>query len=480
MTIRRNIAFVDFENPESSEKAYMGTDDFVGKDYNLITIGSNEIQAILSTAPYVCTEENVSTHSPTATENEPVDSRETSEAHSAVATEEAQGEDDDPEIVPEAVPPITPETLVLEDAAAEIRRADIREKCARINKVFRDYGINAYPVDPEMIQEAARFTRFSVELKSGETIRTLERFKTDIGIQLEANGEILIDHIRGTKYLSVDVPFSSTGKTISLIEHLSLLDNSNGALDIVAGQKADGKFEIVDISKAPHMLIAGTTGSGKTVFLYSIIVSLLYKHPIEDLKFLIVDPKQTDFVFFEDLPNLYGGHVVVDAEEALEMIQRINDADKEERMQQLRACRSRDIGSYNEKNPDHRMKRLIIIIDEYADLIQTAEMQGKRKEFEKFLSMLAQKVRSLGIHLIIATQRPSANIVTGVLKANIPYRISFRLPSHTDSQTILDMSGAENLLGKGDMLLVTDSDTIRMQGLYISEDELDDFLKNKQ
>lgn len=316
--------------------------------------------------------------------------------------------------------------------------------------------------------------------KSGETIRTLERFKTDIGIQLEANGEILIDHIKGTKYLSVDVPFAGAGKAISLLKHLNLLDGSSGALDFVAGQKADGRFEVVDIAKAPHMLIAGTTGSGKTIFLYSIIVSLLHKYPMEDLEFLIIDPKQTDFVFFEDLPNLYGGHVVVDAEEALEMIQRINDVDKEGRMQQLRFCRSRDIGSYNEKNPDHRMKRLIIIIDEYADLIQTAEMQGKRKEFEKFLSMLAQKVRSLGIHLIIATQRPSANIVTGVLKANIPYRISFRLPSHTDSQTILDMPGAENLLGKGDMLMVTDSDTIRMQGLYISEDELDNFVKSRQ
>ena len=330
-----------------------------------------------------------------------------------------------------------------------------------------------------MVQEAARFTRFSVELKSGETIRTLERFKTDIGIQLEANGEILIDHIKGTKYLSVDVPFAGAGKSISLLEHLSLLDGSSGDLDFIAGQKADGRFEIVDLAKAPHMLIAGTTGSGKTIFLYSIIVSLLHKYPMEDLEFLIIDPKQTDFVFFEDLPNLYGGHVVIDAEEALEMIQRINDVDKEERMQQIRSCRSRDINSYNEKNPDHRMKRLIIIIDEYADLIQTAEMQGKRKEFEKFLSMLAQKVRSLGIHLIIATQRPSANIVTGVLKANIPYRISFRLPSHTDSQTILDMSGAENLLGKGDMLLVTDSDTIRMQGLYISENELDKFVKSR-
>lgn len=333
-----------------------------------------------------------------------------------------------------------------------------------------------YPVKAEMVQEAARFTRFAVELKSGETIRTLERYKTDIGIQLEANGEILIDHIKGTKFLSVDVPFAGAGKAINLLDHLDLLDDSEGKLDVVAGQKADGKFEVIDISKAPHMLIAGTTGSGKTIFLYSVIVSLLKKYPMEDLEFLIVDPKQTDFVFFEDLPNLYGGHVITDAEEALTLIQRVNEVDKEERMAQIRSCRSRDIDSYNEKNPANRMKRLVIIIDEYADLIQTAEMQGNRKEFEKFLSMLAQKVRSLGIHMIIATQRPSANIVTGVLKANIPYRISFRLPSHTDSQTILDMSGAENLLGKGDMLLVTESDTIRMQGLYISESELENFI----
>lgn len=200
---------------------------------------------------------------------------------------------------------------------------------------------------------------------------------------------------------------------------------------------------------------------------------------MEDLEFLIVDPKQTDFVFFEDLPNLYGGHIVIEAEEALELIRRVNDVDKPERMSLIRSCRSRDIDSYNEKNPNNRMKRLVIIIDEYADLIQTAEMQGNRKSFEKFLSMLAQKVRSLGIHLIIATQRPSANIVTGVLKANIPYRISFRLPSHTDSQTILDMPGAENLLGKGDMLMVTDSDTKRMQGLFVSEHELEKYIESK-
>lgn len=487
VSIRRNIAFVDFENTESSEKIYKGIDDYVGKDYTLITIGSSEVQAILANSAFA---REAGPFNPAPQEEDTAvvaPSQEPREASAAESTPEEAQPVQSP-VVPATMPvavsnipvasaspvPATDETVV------EFQRTDIREKCAKINKVFRDYGINAYPVDPDMVQEAARFTRFSVELKSGETIRTLERFKTDIGIQLEANGEILIDHIKGTKYLSVDVPFAGAGKSISLLEHLSLLDGSSGDLDFVAGQKADGRFEIVDLAKAPHMLIAGTTGSGKTIFLYSIIVSLLHKYPMEDLEFLIIDPKQTDFVFFEDLPNLYGGHVVIDAEEALEMIQRINDVDKEERMQQIRSCRSRDINSYNEKNPDHRMKRLIIIIDEYADLIQTAEMQGKRKEFEKFLSMLAQKVRSLGIHLIIATQRPSANIVTGVLKANIPYRISFRLPSHTDSQTILDMSGAENLLGKGDMLLVTDSDTIRMQGLFISENELDEFVKSRQ
>ena len=487
VSIRRNIAFVDFENTESSEKIYKGIDDYVGKDYTLITIGSSEVQAILANSAFA---REAGPFNPAPQEEDTAvvaPSQEPREASAAESTPEEAQPVQSP-VVPATMPvavsnipvasaspvPATDETVV------ELQRTDIREKCAKINKVFRDYGINAYPVDPDMVQEAARFTRFSIELKSGETIRTLERFKTDIGIQLEANGEILIDHIKGTKYLSVDVPFAGAGKSISLLEHLSLLDGSSGDLDFVAGQKADGRFEIVDLAKAPHMLIAGTTGSGKTIFLYSIIVSLLHKYPMEDLEFLIIDPKQTDFVFFEDLPNLYGGHVVIDAEEALEMIQRINDVDKEERMQQIRSCRSRDINSYNEKNPDHRMKRLIIIIDEYADLIQTAEMQGKRKEFEKFLSMLAQKVRSLGIHLIIATQRPSANIVTGVLKANIPYRISFRLPSHTDSQTILDMSGAENLLGKGDMLLVTDSDTIRMQGLFISENELDEFVKSRQ
>lgn len=460
VSISKQISFVDFENEESSVEEYEGDGDFAGNIYQLNTIGKAEIQAIVAALEFVNNATDISEETE-ALDVIKGDDESVSEPVDITAVESKEGD-----II-----------LDVEDNSVTVDVEAIVEKCNKLNKVLKDYNISALPINPDLVQEAARFTRFTVELKSGETIRSIEKSKADIGIQLEANGEILVNHIRGTKYISVDVPFAGAGKPISLIKHLNRLDGDKQKLNIVAGQMPDGKFEVLDIAKAPHLLVAGTTGSGKTIFLYSIMVSLLEQFSKDEIEFLIVDPKQTDFVFFDDLPNLYGGKVVTDADEALEMLNRINEIDKEERMKMIRACKSRDINSYNEKNPNKRMKRLVVIIDEYADLIQTAEMQGNRKEFERSLSMLAQKVRSLGIHLIIATQRPSANIVTGVLKANIPYRISFRLPSHTDSQTILDMPGAENLLGTGDMLVVTESDVKRMQGLFITEDELSDYVE---
>lgn len=466
LVVNKNIAFIDFENATSSTSSYKGTDSYANDNFLLTVIGSKEIQAILSSVefddsvealasqkavtPEVSTSGEVSLTQPNASD----DSKQST-------TKEVSGEK---------------KPATTESDKKEIDLKALEEKCAKINKVFRDYSINAYPVTVENVQEAARFTRFSVELKSGESIRSIEKYKADIGRQLEANGEILINHIKGTKYISVDVPFAGAGNAIRLTDHLSLLDERKGHLDVIAGQLADGSFDIIDVASAPHMLIAGTTGSGKTIFLHTMLVSLLYQYSADELELLIIDPKQTDFIFFEGIPHLYGGKVVIDAEEALERIQEINTKDKEERTSALRSCRSKDIESYNAKNPNNKMKRLVVVIDEYSDLIQAAEMNGTRKEFEKNLLMLLQRVRNLGIHLIIATQRPSAQIVTGALKAVIPFRVSFRLPSHTDSQTILDMPGAENLLGKGDMLMVTESDTKRMQGLYISEDELEEFL----
>lgn len=474
--IIKHVSFVDFGNPDSSSRIYHGAGEYAELIYHLDTVGSKEIQAIISALEYVANEhqENENSNGTISNENSAEEQQDNSNIPVVNNSVECNTEEADREHIVSQEEVDTDES---NDVNTSANIDEIVEKCNKLNKVLKDYNILALPINPELVQEAARFTRFTVELKSGETIRSIEKSKADIGIQLEANGEILVNHIRGTKYISVDVPFAGAGKPISLVKNLGRLDGNKEKLNIVAGQMPNGTFDILDIAKAPHLLVAGTTGSGKTIFLYSIMVSLLEQFNKDEIEFLIVDPKQTDFVFFDDLPNLYGGKVVTDADEALTMLNQINEVDKEERMQKIRSCKSRDINSYNEKNPQNRMKRLVVIIDEYADLIQTAEMQGNRKEFERSLSMLAQKVRSLGIHLIIATQRPSANIVTGVLKANIPYRISFRLPSHTDSQTILDMPGAENLLGMGDMLVVTESDVKRMQGLFITEAELTKYVE---
>ena len=458
-SVKSNIYYVDFNDTRSSVKTYYGTGNHSTDEYCLTIIGSDEIQKIIqhSFDPDSFGETDNSNREP----NEYIDIELQSDDNTRESYDNSETESN---------------TSSEYESVSDEQLKRIKEKCSKVNKVLRDYGVSAYPIDEDSVLEAARFTRFPVKLKPGETINSLVKNKKNLEIQLEANGEILIDHIRGTNLVAVDVPFADSGKVLKLLDYLELLNDSKGYLDVIAGQKPDGKFEILDISTTPHMLVAGTTGSGKTVFLHSIIVSLLKQYGPKDLQMLIVDPKQTDFTFFEDIPHLYGNHVIIDSDEALEMLQKINNEDKEERTAKLRACKCVNIESYNEKNPNNKMSRLVVIIDEYSDLIQAAEIQGNRKDFENNLCRLLQRVRNLGIHFIIATQRPAASIVTGALKANMPFRVSFKLPSHTDSQTILDMSGAEDLLGKGDMLMRTESDTIRMQGVYITGDELEEFV----
>lgn len=475
ISVSKTICHVSFDQPISSKKIYFGKDNFHGEEYKLNIIGSDEIQAIISNTEYTgvnltlkrdCQVNTTSTAGVNEQEEQVNEIVEVPQHKNNIELDNLSNTDNGSE------------NDVYDNDVSDNARI-IHEKCIRLNKVFKDFGIKVQPVKEELIQHAARFTRFKLELYSGETIKNLEKYKSDIGRELEAYGEILIDNIKGTRFVGMDVPFENSCKPLKLIDYISLLSNSNGALDILAGQTPDGKIEIADIAQAPHILIGGTTGSGKTVFLYSMIVSLVEQYNSEQLELLIIDPKQTDFAFFNSLPHLRGGSVITDTEEALNAINTINSVDKEERTKLLKDTLSRDIDSYNQKYPNKKMKRLVVIIDEYADLIQTAEILGIRKDFESRLCMLAQRVRNLGIHLVIATQRPNAAIVTSSLKANIPFRISFRLPAHQDSITILDRSGAEDLLGKGDMLMVTESDVKRMQGFYISESELIEFLNNK-
>ena len=481
--LTKTICHVDFECAETSEEAYPCENDASPNKIRLLKLGSSDIQALLIDA-----ETTHLKNAPVTILPDVLDTQEGQATHAAqeISSAEQQKKQSATEPLSQNAVDVNSKlkakTNDEQTPLAPTISPEIKEKCIRLNIILKGYGIKANPVDESLVQQAARFTRFKIELKPGETIKKLMDKSQDIARELEAYGEIFIDNIKGTRFVGMDVPFADMGKPLMLLENLHRLDNSTGSLDVLAGQTPDGSYELVDLARAPHMLIAGTTGSGKTVFLYSIIVSLLQKLGPEDLELLIVDPKQTDFHFFEGIPHLRGQRVLIDANEALDALELINSEEKELRTQLIRSVNSRDIDSYNSKNPAKRMKRLVVIIDEYADLVQAAELQGKdvRKNFETNLCMLAQRVRNLGIHLVIATQQPRATIVTSSLKAVLPYRLSFRLPSHVDSQTILDRAGAEDLLGKGDMLLMTDSDIIRMQGFFISEEQLLNFIDSKK
>lgn len=486
LKIKKNIVFVDFNSADTKSEILEAGDSLIGNKIIFTKIGSSVIQKILSG---IEVDENLFLQTEQANEifvntgndaSIPKTDNDVSESVSENFEEKAE---DTTGVTNKEVEQVTEmyedkeNVNIVHTSEKEQEKLFIKEKCYRLNKVLRDFGIKAVPITEENVLVAARFVRFKIELRSGETIRNLEKYKQDISREIEAFGEIMIDNIKGTRYVGMDVPFEKNGNTLELLDNLNLLNASNGNLDVLAGQKPDSSIDILDVSKAPHILISGTTGSGKTVFLYSMIVSLISQHSKDDLQIVIVDPKQTDFHFFKGIPHLRDDKIITDPEEALKMLDEINSIEKECRTQLLIESNCRDIESYNAKNPSNRMKRLVVVIDEYADLVKAAEMLGIRKDFEARLCMLAQRVRNLGIHLVIATQRPSASIVTTALKANIPVRISFRLPAHQDSMTILDRTGAEDLLGKGDMLALTETDYYRMQGFYISEDDLQEYLR---
>ncbi len=360
----------------------------------------------------------------------------------------------------------------------EVKKDLIENNCKNLYTILKDYGIKVKQIDPMLVQVTSRFYRFKVELYSGETIRSIEKYKDDISRGLEAQGPIMISNIPGTRYIAIDVCYDLNPAPLPLTKYLNILDSYHGKLDILAGESVDGNFKVIDLGDAVHMLVAGTTGSGKTLFLYSLICSLLYKNDSNDLDFIFVDPKQTDFVFFEHLSSCHDKKIITVPEEAINMIRWINEVERPRRVKMFKECKARDIISYNSKNPNNKMKRIILIIDEYADLVRTADNLGIRKEFENSLGQVAAMVRSIGIHIILATQWASASIVTSGIKANFPYRISFKLPQHQDSLTILDRTGAEDLLGKGDMLILDNGVLTRIQSCYIDADnELSDFLK---
>jgi S-DNA-T family DNA segregation ATPase FtsK/SpoIIIE len=294
----------------------------------------------------------------------------------------------------------------------------------------------------------------------------------DLSLALAAPSIRIEAPIPGKSMVGIEVPNSAFGAVSlrSVIESTAFQKGvAKTKLAIALGKGAGGEAVTGDLTKMPHLLIAGSTGSGKTVCLDSIICCLLMHNSPDDLRFLLVDPKRVELVAFSEIPHL-AAPVVVETDKAVKVLHWLN-VEMDRRYREFAKAKARNIEAYNrDRSPGEAMPYLVLIVDELADLMMAAF-----DEVEHTLCRLAQLARATGIHLVVATQRPSVDVVTGLIKANFPTRISFAVTSQVDSRTILDTVGAEKLLGRGDMLYLPSeaSRPKRLQGTFVSDGEME-------
>ena len=316
-------------------------------------------------------------------------------------------------------------------------------------------------------------TRYELKPEVGTRVRSIANLVDDIALNLATSGVRIEAPIPGKAAVGIEVP-NQTRATVylrDLIENPKFTD-SKSKLTAALGMDVGGNPIHFDIGKMPHLLIAGTTGSGKSICINCIIVSILYKAKPEELKLILIDPKKVEFNMYKNIPHLYCPIVSEPKKAAGALASAV--AEMERRFELIEQAGVRDIASYNaaaEKDPSLEfMPHMVIIIDELADLMMTA-----RDEVETSICRIAQKARAAGIHMILGTQRPSVDVITGLIKANVPSRIACTVMSQVDSRTIIDVAGAENLIGRGDMLFapVGASKPMRVQGAFVSENEIE-------
>lgn len=309
-------------------------------------------------------------------------------------------------------------------------------------------------------------TRYEVSPKPGTKVSKIVNLSDDLALSLAARSIRIEAPVPGKSVIGIEVP-NDKPQVVGLREVITSNEfvNDPSSLAVGLGKEISGKPLIADLAKMPHLLIAGATGSGKSVCVNTIITSLLYKSSPEEVKLLLIDPKVVELAHYNGIPHLLSP-VVTDPKKASNALNwAVNEMNK--RYQLFAENGVKDIAGYNRKC-EEKMHKIVIIIDELADL-----MMACGNEVEDYICRLAQMARAAGMHLIIATQRPSVDVITGIIKANIPSRIAFAVSSQTDSRTILDMGGAEKLLGKGDMLYypLGAAKPVRIQGAFISEEE---------
>ncbi|MFA5173281.1 MAG: DNA translocase FtsK [Candidatus Paceibacterota bacterium] len=363
---------------------------------------------------------------------------------------------------------VPPPLSLLKSSNEKATAGDLRLNANIIKRTFESFNI---PVEMGEINVGPKVTRYTLKPAEGVKLSKIVALSQDLALALAAHPIRIEAPIPGRSLVGVEVP----NKVAAIVRLGNLLSTSNfedlSPLSVILGRDVTGEPIDTDINKMPHMLIAGSTGSGKSVTLHSIIISLLYKNSPENLRFIFIDPKRVELSVYEGIPHLVAP-VVIQNKKAVGVF-RWAISEMEKRYEMLHDSGARDIKSYNEKigklKDGEKMPYLLITVDELADL-----MSSFGKEVEGYIIRLSQMARAVGIHLILATQRPSVEVITGLIKANITTRVALKVASQIDSRTILDTSGAEKLLGQGDMLLISPifSKPKRIQSPLVTEDEI--------
>ncbi len=369
-----------------------------------------------------------------------------------------------------------PPTNLLSEATTRAESGNIKENRKIIEQTLANFGIQVEMLD---VNVGPTVTQYTLKPEAGVKLNKITNLSSDLALALAAHPVRIEAPIPGKALVGIEVP----NKTVSIVRLRALLEskefsNRKSNLTLVLGRDVSGTPFYANLDKMPHLLIAGATGSGKSVCINDIILSLLYQNSPRDLKMVLVDPKKVELSVYNGVPHLLT-EVVTEIDKTVNAL-KWAVTEMESRYSLFQSKSSRDIKSYNETNKDKKLPYIVIVIDELADLMVTS-----KNEVETTIVRLAQLARATGIHLVVATQRPSVNVITGLIKANISTRIAFQVASQVDSRTILDQAGAEKLVGNGDMLYQSAevSKSKRVQGAFTTEDEavkVVEFLKEQE
>ncbi|MEX0916570.1 MAG: DNA translocase FtsK 4TM domain-containing protein [Candidatus Spechtbacterales bacterium] len=355
---------------------------------------------------------------------------------------------------------------------------DIQANASIIKRTLQNFGID---VEMGEVNVGPTVTQYTMKPAEGVKLSKVTGLSNDLSLALAAHPLRIEAPIPGRSLVGIEIP----NETTAIVRLRDLIEKQEfqeaGDLAIALGRDVSGRVAYADLAKMPHLLIAGSTGSGKTIALNSVLLSLLYKNTPQQLRLLLIDPKRVEFTVYANIPHMLAPVVIENAKAVNALKWAVSEMER--RFDALSRAGVRDIASFNankkvveEEGP---LPYIVIVIDELADL-----MSSKGREVEALIVRIAQMARAVGIHLILATQRPSVEVITGTIKANMPARMAFQVASQIDSRTILDMAGADKLLGRGDMLFLspTASKPVRIQGAFIKDTEIkkvSDFLRKQ-